>query len=204
MHSTNRCNLSSTRSSCRGSGVGKRAAGVHSAAYHDDTYELQPREDDADEPGILDRPRPTSRGRQMSTGWLRSFPATARRASLICTTLWSSARRSDATTIDADGPPALIDLRPRRRFTASWKERPPSKMRAGQVVLSPRTDVRTLAMRFEVSRLSTRTISIQPSAGQLAQISHGGGGETTHLVCGFQQRGSLQSPDRRPAENAQT
>jgi len=58
-------------------------------------------------------------------------------------------------------------------------------VRAGEIVLLPRNDVHTLASASGLAPTSARHL-IQPSAdGGLARISHGGGGETVHLVCGF-------------------
>jgi len=59
------------------------------------------------------------------------------------------------------------------------------EVRAGEIVLLPRNDVHTLASASGLVPTSARHL-IQPSAdGGLARISHGGGGETVHLVCGF-------------------
>jgi AraC-like DNA-binding protein len=62
---------------------------------------------------------------------------------------------------------------------------PTIEVRAGEIVLLPRNDVHTLASAPGLASTSARRL-IQPSAdGGLAQISHGGGGEAAHLVCGF-------------------
>ena len=58
-------------------------------------------------------------------------------------------------------------------------------MRAGEIVLLPRNDVHTLASASGLEPTSARHL-IQPSAdGGLAKVSHGGGGEPAHIVCGF-------------------
>jgi AraC-like DNA-binding protein len=57
--------------------------------------------------------------------------------------------------------------------------------RAGEIVLLPRNDIHTLASAPGLVPTSARQL-IQPSAGGgLARVSHGGGGEPVHLVCGF-------------------
>ncbi len=61
----------------------------------------------------------------------------------------------------------------------------PIAVQAGEIVLLPRNDAHTLASATGLVPTSARHL-IQPSAeGGLAKISYGGGGETTHLVCGF-------------------
>jgi len=62
---------------------------------------------------------------------------------------------------------------------------PAVEARAGEVVLLPRNDVHVLASSSGLAPTDARQL-IQPSPeGGLAKVSHGGGGETTHLVCGF-------------------
>jgi AraC-like DNA-binding protein len=62
---------------------------------------------------------------------------------------------------------------------------PDVEVRAGEIVLLPRNDVHTLASEPGLVATSAREL-IQPSSdGGLARILHGGGGETTQIVCGF-------------------
>src|SRR3954447_25422401 len=62
---------------------------------------------------------------------------------------------------------------------------PTLDVRAGEIVLLPRNDVHTLASGTGLVPVSARQL-IQPSAdGGLARISHGGGGESAHIVCGY-------------------
>ena len=71
------------------------------------------------------------------------------------------------------------------KFLLSTEGEPAVEVRAGEIVLLPRNDVHTLASTSGLAPTSARHL-IQPSAdGGLAQIWHGGGGETAHLVCGF-------------------
>src|SRR3981189_2104139 len=71
------------------------------------------------------------------------------------------------------------------KFLLSMDGEPTVEVRAGEIVLLPRNDVHTLASASGIAPTSARHL-IQPSAdGRLAKISHGGGGETAHLVCGF-------------------
>jgi AraC-like DNA-binding protein len=56
---------------------------------------------------------------------------------------------------------------------------------AGEIILIPRNEVHTLASAHGLNPVNAHDL-IQPSTeGGLARISHGGGGEATHIVCGF-------------------
>ncbi len=71
------------------------------------------------------------------------------------------------------------------RLLVSIEGEPTIEVGAGQVVLLPRNDVHTLASGSGLAPVDAHEL-IQPSpAGGLARVSHGGGGERTHLVCGF-------------------
>ena len=62
---------------------------------------------------------------------------------------------------------------------------PPFEVSAGEIVLLPRNNGHTLASASGLNPINAHDL-IQPAAdGGLVQISHGGGGEATHLVCGF-------------------
>lgn len=56
---------------------------------------------------------------------------------------------------------------------------------AGEVVLLPRNDVHMLSSGPGLASVNARELIQASASGGLAQICHGGGGETTHLVCGF-------------------
>jgi AraC-like DNA-binding protein len=71
------------------------------------------------------------------------------------------------------------------KLLVSVEGEPATEVAAGQIVLIPRNDVHTLASANGLRPVNARDL-IQPSAtGGLAGISHGGGGEATHIVCGF-------------------
>ncbi|MPZ56549.1 MAG: helix-turn-helix domain-containing protein [Rhizobiales bacterium] len=71
------------------------------------------------------------------------------------------------------------------RLLLSIEGQPSIEVRAGEIVLLPRNDGHMLASAPGLKPVAAGTL-IQPSAeGGLARIFHGGGGETTHLVCGF-------------------
>ena len=56
---------------------------------------------------------------------------------------------------------------------------------AGQVILLPRNDEHTLASAAGLDPISADQLIQPPSESGLAQIIHGGGGESTHMICGF-------------------
>jgi AraC-like DNA-binding protein len=64
-------------------------------------------------------------------------------------------------------------------------DEPPIEVNAGEIVLLPRNDDHILASGCGLLPVSAREL-IQPTAmGGLPQISHGGGGAMTHIICGF-------------------
>jgi AraC-like DNA-binding protein len=80
------------------------------------------------------------------------------------------------------------------RFRLTIEGEPTIEVRAGEVVLLPRNDVHTLASGSGLAPVNANDL-LRPSAGGgIAQISHGGGGETTHLVCGFLSGEDLYNP----------
>jgi len=56
---------------------------------------------------------------------------------------------------------------------------------AGEVILLPRNDVHDLASATGLKPVKAGDLVQRPEGEGLARIVHGGGGEETHLVCGF-------------------
>ncbi|QIG50220.1 AraC family transcriptional regulator [Nordella sp. HKS 07] len=80
------------------------------------------------------------------------------------------------------------------RLLLSLDDEPPVEIRAGEIVLLPRNDGHMLASGPGLQPVSMDDL-IQPSAeGKLAGVVHGGGGELTHLVCGFLGSEELYNP----------
>ena len=80
------------------------------------------------------------------------------------------------------------------RLLIAVGDEPAVEVRAGEIVLVPRNDAHTLASAPGLTPVSARAL-VQPAPdGGLAVISHGGGGEPTHLVCGFLATGELHHP----------
>jgi len=73
----------------------------------------------------------------------------------------------------------------RGRLVVGIEGQPPIEAQAGEIILFPYNDGHTLASGPGLAAVSARSL-VQPSPeGGFAQIRHGGGGETTQLVCGF-------------------
>jgi len=71
------------------------------------------------------------------------------------------------------------------RFLLNVDGMPPLEVYGGEAILLPRNDLHTLASAPGLEPTSADDL-IQPSpSGGLARVVHGGGGEATHLVCGF-------------------
>ncbi|MDP2412102.1 MAG: AraC family transcriptional regulator [Pseudolabrys sp.] len=80
-----------------------------------------------------------------------------------------------------------------RLFVAIGDE-PAIEVGAGEVVLLPRNDPHRLASKPGLAPVNANTL-VQPSPdGGLASIIHGGGGELTHVVCGFLATENLHNP----------
>lgn len=71
---------------------------------------------------------------------------------------------------------------------------PAVEVRAGEVILLTRNDVHTLASEPHLTPIEARGL-VQPSPdGGLARVVHGGGGEPTHMVCGFLGSEEVSNP----------
>jgi AraC-like DNA-binding protein len=71
---------------------------------------------------------------------------------------------------------------------------PAIQAQGGEIVLLPRNDAHMLASGPGLMPKNARDL-IQPAAdGGLARISYGGGGDVTHLVCGFLASDQLYNP----------
>ena len=59
------------------------------------------------------------------------------------------------------------------------------EVRAGEAVLLPRNDPHVLGSAIDLRPVSADDLVQPGDGGGLARIIHGGGGEATHIVCGF-------------------
>lgn len=71
------------------------------------------------------------------------------------------------------------------RLSVAVDGSPPIAARAGEVVLLPRNDRHMLGSDMTLAPFEARSLILRSPAGGLARIVHGGGGEATHIVCGF-------------------
>ncbi|MGE8941935.1 cupin domain-containing protein [Leptospira interrogans] len=62
---------------------------------------------------------------------------------------------------------------------------PPVEVGAGEIVLFPRNDAHLMGSSDGLEPLPARDLVQLSADGGLARIRYGGGGEATHLVCGF-------------------
>jgi len=65
---------------------------------------------------------------------------------------------------------------------------------AGEVLLLPRNDIHDLASATGLTPIKADGLIQAPDGEGLARISHGGGGEETHLVCGFLASDDIHNP----------
>lgn len=61
----------------------------------------------------------------------------------------------------------------------------PIEVRAGEIVLLPRNDFHTLASAAHVVAVGADDLIEMSPDGGMARIRYGGGGPTTHVICGF-------------------
>jgi AraC-like DNA-binding protein len=61
----------------------------------------------------------------------------------------------------------------------------PIAIKGGEVVVFPTNDKHRLGSDLNVKAVNAKELVIPPANGSLARIAHGGGGERTHIMCGF-------------------
>lgn len=71
------------------------------------------------------------------------------------------------------------------RLFLQVEDDPPTQVRAGEIVLLPRNHAHRLGSSLTLRPVSADHLIRPSSEGGLARISYGGGGEPTHIVCGF-------------------
>lgn len=80
------------------------------------------------------------------------------------------------------------------RLLVSVEGEPAIEVRAGEVVLLPRNDLHVLGSEDGLAPVSAHDLIRPSDDGGLARVSHGGGGETAHIVCGFLGSQDLYNP----------
>ena len=71
------------------------------------------------------------------------------------------------------------------RMQVSAAGRGPFEVQAGEIVILPRNDIHQLASASGLPSVPGRKLVQVTPNGNLATIRHGGGGEETHMICGF-------------------
>jgi AraC-like DNA-binding protein len=71
------------------------------------------------------------------------------------------------------------------KLLAAVEGEPAMEVSAGEIVLIPRNDVNCLSSAVGLEPRKARDLVRAPEGGGLPWIRHGGGGEATHIVCGF-------------------
>jgi AraC-like DNA-binding protein len=61
----------------------------------------------------------------------------------------------------------------------------PVPIEAGEVVVFPANDQHRLGSDLSVKAVNAKELVLPPANGSLARIEYGGGGERTHIMCGF-------------------
>ena len=64
-------------------------------------------------------------------------------------------------------------------------ESDPVNVVAGELVLLPHNDAHVFGSELSAVPISARNVMRPPSVGAIARIEHGGGGETSQVLCGF-------------------
>ncbi|MEO5325650.1 AraC family transcriptional regulator [Mesorhizobium sp. CC13] len=64
-------------------------------------------------------------------------------------------------------------------------QRDPFRIKAGEIVLFPSNNAHRLGSDLTVEAVDAAALVAPPQNGELARIEHGGGGERTHILCGF-------------------
>jgi AraC-like DNA-binding protein len=71
------------------------------------------------------------------------------------------------------------------KLLAAVEGEPAMEVSAGEIVLIPRNDVNCLSSAAGLKPRKARDLVRAPDGAGLPWIRHGGGGEATHIVCGF-------------------
>jgi AraC-like DNA-binding protein len=71
---------------------------------------------------------------------------------------------------------------------------PPSELKAGELILLPRNDLHVLASARDLKSERANDIVLTDSGAGIWQLNYGGGGDETHVVCGFLGSDSTFNP----------
>ena len=71
------------------------------------------------------------------------------------------------------------------RFLLKLGGQPPIQVKGGEIVVLPRNDHHVIGSALNLRAISAEHLIKPEPDGGLARIVHGGGGERTHILCGF-------------------
>jgi AraC-like DNA-binding protein len=71
------------------------------------------------------------------------------------------------------------------RVLLQVENREPIVIEGGEIIVFPANDRHRLGSDLSVKAINAKELVMPPANGNLARIEHGGGGERTHIMCGF-------------------
>jgi AraC-like DNA-binding protein len=71
------------------------------------------------------------------------------------------------------------------RMLVQFGQQPPVSVGAGEIVVFPTSDDHKLGSDLGLRPIGAKELVKPPTNGNLARIDHGGGGASTHIMCGF-------------------
>jgi AraC-like DNA-binding protein len=79
-------------------------------------------------------------------------------------------------------------------LVANVLDGPPSELNAGELILLPRNDLHVLGSAYGLRPESAGDVAMLETGAGLWRLKYGGGGEETHVVCGFLGSDSAFNP----------
>ena len=71
------------------------------------------------------------------------------------------------------------------RVLLQLAEQQPISIEGGEIIVFPANDRHRLGSDLGVEAVNAKELVLPPANGNVARIEHGGGGERTHIMCGF-------------------
>jgi AraC-like DNA-binding protein len=82
----------------------------------------------------------------------------------------------------------------RGRMLLQFGRQPPVSVEAGEIVVFPTSDDHKLGSDISLKPVGAKELVLPPTNGNMARIDHGGGGASTHIMCGFLGTDSPNDP----------
>jgi len=80
------------------------------------------------------------------------------------------------------------------RLIAQVEGGPSTELQQGEIILLPRNAVHVLASSLDLEPYPAKDVVTQPPGAGIYQVKYGGGGEETHIVCGYLGTDSVDNP----------